>query len=122
MTDRRRLGDAGEDMAAHLLVEHGLSIHERNVRTASGEIDIVARDGDTVVFVEVRTRRAGSGDAALSLTRAKLRRMRRCALEYCSVHGIDPDDARIDVVAIDLPGRRPGPRAATHYRAIEIPD
>jgi len=109
-------------MAARLLVEHGLTIRERNVRTPSGEIDIVAADGDMVVFVEVRTRRAELGDAALSLTRAKLRRMRRCALEYCGLHGIDLGSCRIDVVAIDLPGRRPGSREATHYTAIEIPD
>lgn len=122
MTSRRRLGDAGEDSAARLLRQHGLVIRERNVRTPSGEIDIVATDGDITVFVEVRTRRATPGDAALSLTSTKLRRMRRCALEYCDREGLDPDTARIDVVAIDLPGPMSGEHHAVHYAAIEVPD
>ena len=113
VTARRRLGDVGESIAAHLLSERGFVICERNVRTISGEIDILARDGKEIAFVEVRTRRSTLGIAAASVGSVKRRRMRRCALEYCIEKEIDPDSARLDVVAIDLPGgHRP---AAAQY-------
>jgi putative endonuclease len=60
--DRRKaLGRQGEDLAAAYLVQHGYEVITRNWRTRSGELDIVARDGDWLVFVEVRTRRIGKG-------------------------------------------------------------
>ena len=98
-----------------------MAVLARNVRTPSGEIDIVAEDGDDLVFVEVRARRADPGTAAESLDPRKLRRMWRCAMEYCEQAGADPERVRIDLVSIDL-----GPRDAVaeieHFRALEIPD
>ena len=93
----------------------------RNVRTRGGEIDIVAHDGDDVVFVEVRTRRAIPGLAAESLGTTKLRRMWQCAMDYCESAGVDPARARVDIVSIDL---GPGGQAACveHFRGVEIPD
>jgi putative endonuclease len=58
---RQALGRAGEDIAAAYLSQQGYSIVTRNWRTRSGELDIVARDGEWLVFVEVRARRAGKG-------------------------------------------------------------
>ena len=75
MTARRDLGDFGERVAAHRLESMGMSVIERNVRIGRIEIDLVARDGDEVVFVEVRTRRGPAGLAAESVSPAKLRRM-----------------------------------------------
>ena len=120
--DRRRTGDVGEREAAHHLIGQGFLILDRNVRVPSGEIDIVARDGNTTVFVEVRTRRSEPGSAALSLHRTKLRRMLRCALEYCHLHGLDISTARIDVIAIDRARGQSGIDRTVHYRAIEIPE
>ena len=121
MTARKRLGDFGERVAAHRLEAGGMTILARNVRTPGGEIDLVAADGDDVVFVEVRTRRAVPGLAAESLTRKKLRRMWQCAMDYCDTSAIAPERVRIDVVSIDL-----GPGGATdeiqHFRGIEIPE
>lgn len=121
MTARRRdLGAFGERVAAHRLEASGMTVLDRNVRVPSGEIDIVARDGPDVAFVEVRTRRAGPGAAAESLDARKLQRMWRCAMEYCEQHAVDIETARIDLVSIDLgPGGRPA--VVEHLRALEVP-
>ncbi|MEO9256449.1 MAG: YraN family protein, partial [Tepidiformaceae bacterium] len=95
VTARKLLGDFGERVAAHKLEALGMEILERNVRTRRGEIDLVARDADDMVFVEVRTRRAVPGLAAESLSGIKLRRMWQCAMDYCEANGIAPERARI---------------------------
>ena len=66
---RRALGGQGEELAAAYLIKLGLEIVAHNWRTRSGELDIVARDGEWLVFVEVRTRRVGRGAAAPTLGR-----------------------------------------------------
>lgn len=120
MNARQRLGDFGERIAAHRLEAAGMRVVARNVRTRGGEIDLIAEDGDDLVFVEVRTRRALPGLAAESLKPAKLRRMWQCAMDYCDSEGVAPERARIDVVSIDL---GPAGEAAhvEHFRGIEIP-
>lgn len=120
VTARKALGDFGERVAAHRLEAAGLQIVGRNVRVPGGEIDIVARDGDDLVFVEVRTRRALPGAAAESLDEAKLDRMWSCAMAYCDREQADPETVRIDVVSIDLDstGRV---AAVEHFRGVEIP-
>ena len=76
---RKRLGDAGEEVAAGHLLRRGYRILERNYRTRWGELDIVAFDGVTIAFVEVKTRRAASGrtpfESVHSLKRDQVRRM-----------------------------------------------
>lgn len=120
MNQRQQLGDFGERVAAHRLEASGMTVIARKVRTRGGEIDIVAADGDDIVFVEVRTRRATAGLAAQSLAGPKLRRMWQCAMDYCETSAIAPERARIDVVSIDF---GPGGEAAAieHFRGIEIP-
>ena len=82
-TARQRLGDRAEERAAALLERSGLVIVERNWRCSHGELDIVAREGETLVFVEVRARSdAGWGGARGSITPAKQARLARCALHY----------------------------------------
>jgi putative endonuclease len=121
VNERQRLGEFGERIAGHRIEASGMRVVARNVRTRGGEIDMVAHDGDNVVFVEVRTRRAVPGLAAESLGAVKLRRMWQCAMDYCEAAGVDPSRARIDVVSIDL---GPGGQAAhvEHFRGVEIPD
>jgi putative endonuclease len=120
VTPRRKLGDFGERVARHRLEASGLEVIAANVRVASGEVDLLARDGPDLVFVEVRTRRAGPGAAAETVTPAKLRRMWRCAMDYCEANGRDPDAVRLDMVTIDLDaaGRL---QASEHFRGLEIP-
>jgi putative endonuclease len=94
-------GRAAEAIAAEHLSGHGLAIVERNVRSRHGEIDIVARDGDTLVFVEVRLRRPGRfGGAADSITAAKRARMTAAAGEYLARLARMPV-CRFDVVLLD---------------------
>ncbi len=120
MTARRDLGDFGERVAAHKLESQGMTILERNVRVGRIEIDLVARDGEETVFVEVRTRRGPAGLAAESLGAAKLRRMWQSAVGYCEQRGIGLECARIDVVAVDLDGRGAA-RSVEHFRGVEVP-
>lgn len=93
----------------------------RNVRTGGGEIDLIAEEGKDVVFVEVRTRQGAVGAAAESLTPPKLRRMWQCAMDHCEANGIPPENARIDLVSIDL-GSNGEVAQIEHFRGLEIPD
>jgi len=114
---RRTLGACGEILAARWLDRRGYSVLARNVRTRRGEIDVIARDGLTVVFVEVKTRRAGSRgairrdqDPLLGLGTRQRRRLRRLATEWLA-GGSGPRPRaraiRFDVIAvvIDTRGR-----------------
>jgi putative endonuclease len=83
------------------LRRHGLRPVEENFRCKGGEIDLIMRDGDTLVFVEVRQRGAAShGGAAASITPAKIRRLVRAAQFYLLRFPVTPP-CRFDVVAID---------------------
>ena len=114
------MGDFGERVAAHRLEAAGMTVIGRNVRVPGGEIDIVARDGADLVFVEVRTRRALPGVAAESVDETKLERMWTCAMAYCEREDVDPETVRIDVVSIDL-DRAGRVAAVEHFRGVEIP-
>jgi putative endonuclease len=119
VTSRRKLGDRGEALAARFLLEQGLPVVATNIRTSSGEIDLIVQDGTDLVFVEVRTRRGLAGDAAESLSPTKLQRMWRCAMEYCESQGLDPETARVDAVVIDLGTGGP---VVEHLRGLEVPE
>ena len=104
MSSRRALGDFGERVVAAHLEARGYRIVERNYRAAEAEIDIVARDGDIIVFVEVRTRLGGApGMAELSVDARKQRQLLRAVDRYAQSH---PEAAeaplRIDVVTVEL--------------------
>ncbi|WP_435016183.1 YraN family protein [Tundrisphaera sp. TA3] len=99
-------GDRGEREAARFLRKRGLRILKRGYRTAQGEIDLIARDGDTLVFVEVKSRRAG--EPAEAVTPEKQRRITLAALHFLRRHGLLETPCRFDVVAIVWPeGRHP---------------
>jgi putative endonuclease len=102
-TDRRGLGLRGEELAARHLRRAGLTVVDRNVRLPDGEIDLIARDGDELVFVEVKTR-IGDDETTPddAVTAAKLARLDRLSEAYVARLGT-PDVAwRVDVVAIVL--------------------
>jgi putative endonuclease len=100
--ERQQLGIVGEDLAARELASRGYAILERRYRTRYGEIDIVAEDGDTLVFVEVRARATAEfGHAAESVTDAKKRRVTAMAVDYLARHHVTNRPCRFDVVAID---------------------
>lgn len=106
-TTRREIGQWGEQMAADYLAGKGYRIIERNWCCAGGELDIIAAEGERLVFVEVRTRRGGRfGSAAESVTPAKQNRLIELAQTYLQEKTETPPAWRIDVVAIQLgPGR-----------------
>jgi len=85
MTEARQiLGRTGEDLAAAHLERLGYEVLHRNERTRFGELDLIASDGQTLVFCEVKTRRAGSGSPWDSLTEAKQVQVRRMAGHWLS--------------------------------------
>ena len=84
MAAKDELGRRGERIAEHHLIERGLVVLDRNWRCPSGEIDLVLRDGDETVFVEVKTRAGlGYGHPLEAITMVKLARLRRLAGEWC---------------------------------------
>ena len=102
--DRQQCGREGEERAAAFLAACGLTVVARNVRAAGGEIDLVALDGDTLVFCEIRTRRSGGQGGALeSVTPAKQRQVVRVAQHFLVRHPRwYTRPIRFDVVAIDI--------------------
>lgn len=113
---RRQVGQQGERRAERFLRSLGYAIVERNYRTPRGEIDLVAKDRDTLVFVEVRTRRRdGFGGPLASVGRQKQRQISNTALHYLTHSGLrDRAAARFDVIGIVGEGRRAD---LTHVKA-----
>jgi putative endonuclease len=106
----KSLGRRGEDTAARYLKRHGYRLLARGVRSRLGELDIIAADGRTVVFVEVKTRRSNdAGHPAEAIDVNKQRRMTQAALAYLKANGLLGYSARFDVVAVTWPenSRRP---------------
>ena len=100
---RQQLGADGESMACAELERLGYAIVERNYRIRGGEIDIVARDAGTIVFVEVKTKTDGSyGDPVDEVTPQKQRQVMAMG-EYYAAYCCPPDTpCRFDVVAVDI--------------------
>jgi putative endonuclease len=99
--NRTQRGRAGEDAAAELLEAAGYRIVARNVRLPDGEIDIIARDGDTVVFVEVKARASRSfGSAVAAVDARKRATLRRIAADWLQI-AAPGARARFDVVTFD---------------------
>ena len=103
-TDNLSVGERGENIAEAYLRGRGFAILEKNYRCKSGEVDIVARDGDTIVFVEVKTRRnLAYGPPQLAVTSFKQRQISRTALTWLAHHKKTNAIARFDVIAILVP-------------------
>jgi putative endonuclease len=94
-------GAAAETLAAEFLRARGLAVVKRNYRCRGGEIDLIARDGATLVFVEVRLRRSSAfGGARASITAAKRRRLKFAAGLFLSGLGREPP-CRFDAILLD---------------------
>lgn len=114
--NNQAVGRTGEDAAAQFLSKQGCDVVARNVRLRQGEIDLIVRDGPTLVFVEVKARRSiGRGRPAEAVGPEKQRRLARLALAWLARHpGWREAPVRFDVVALT---GRPGDWAIEH-----IPD
>ncbi len=117
MDARQSLGKLGEELACAELQRRGYAILARRYRSRFGEIDIIARDGDTVVFVEVKAR-AGEefGGAAAAVTRWKQRRITQMAVDFLARQRLSESPCRFDVVAIDFEDGKP--RIAVYANAF----
>jgi len=117
---RRTLGQRGEDRAARYLRRLGYKILARGRRLAPGELDLVALNGRTIVFVEVKTRTSADvGHPADAVDAVKQRRLTRLAVTFMKRHGLLEYPARFDVIAITWPDRRGRPTIEHFKNAFE---
>lgn len=113
--NRKKTGTAAEKLAARLLVSRGMRVIGMNVRCRFGEIDIVAEEDGTVVFVEVKSKRGRRrGLPEEMLTRQKRLRLTRLASAWLQRHHRPASPARFDVVAVEW--REAGQPDVRHYR------
>ncbi len=105
---RLDLGRSGEQIAAKYLRKKGFRILEQNYRTRAGEIDIIAKIGEVIVFTEVKTRKGKFLDSPLAaVTIQKQRQISKVALEYLKNEDLFDMDGRFDVIAVEVRPLRP---------------
>lgn len=114
-----KLGKEGERLAGDLLEKQGFKILSRNFKTKLGQIDIIAKEKDTVCFIEVKTRKSNDPEGlGYSLNHKKIRHLSRAALEYLKTNNLLGVPARFDVVwAIMLSD---GPQLSIIRNAFEL--
>ncbi len=101
--DRIRTGKKGEDIAVAYLKKEGYEVLERNYRCLFGEVDIIAKDGDTIVFVEVKSRRSEQfGVPQMAVGMEKQKKLSRISMKYLEDRNLYPCNARFDVVAVKI--------------------
>ena len=106
--NKHQKGEWGENLAAHFLKEKGYRIIERNYRYDRGEIDIVAQDGNDLVFVEVKLRETEAfGSPEESITPFKEEQLKKVAEGYLFEHNLEDQSCRFDVVAITFADGKP---------------
>jgi putative endonuclease len=99
----KETGKKGEEIAVAYLKNKGYRIRERNYRCPFGEIDIIALDGEAVVFVEVKSRKSDDfGDPEAAVDTRKQAKLSRAALNYINEHNLNDRNARFDVVAVSF--------------------
>jgi putative endonuclease len=104
MADRRgAVARLGEDAAAQYLAGAGYTVLDRNYRCAAGEVDVVAREGNVIVFAEVRARSGPTfGTPEDSVTKAKAGKMAACAMTYLAARPARHSSWRVDFIAVDV--------------------
>lgn len=118
-SSRRERGQRGEGAAADFLEKLGYKIQARNFRTRYGEIDLIASDGDTLIFVEVRSRyTANLGPPEESISYKKRARLRQLALLYLSAYPGSWKGLRFDVVTVNYTGRMEQPLIKLYQNAF----
>jgi putative endonuclease len=107
-TQKKELGKKGEDLALRFLKKNGYRIFARNYVCKMGEIDIIAKEKDTLAFIEVKTRTSTAfGPPQLAVNSAKQMQLSKVALYFLKEKGIEDVKARFDVVAILLGPKGP---------------
>jgi putative endonuclease len=114
---RAALGEYGESLAARHLAAEGMTLLDRNWRCDEGELDLVLRDGATLVVCEVKTRTGTSfGTPHEAVGPVKLDRLRRLAERWAEARGVRPHGIRVDLVAVLRPAK--GPASLEHVRGL----
>ena len=104
-SQKRTTGDWGEQVAEQELVKRGYTIIERNFNTRFGEIDLIAKEGEEMVFIEVKLRKSDTyGTALESITEQKIQKFHNTVEIYLQKHKLEDTPFRIDVIAIDKTG------------------
>ena len=104
LTHNQALGAYGELLAARYLTSQGMVLLDHNWRCPVGELDLVLREGKTLVICEVKTRTSNDyGTPHEAIDRSKVERLRRLAAAWLRVHSARPDDIRLDLVAVLQP-------------------
>jgi len=104
---KRELGQRGEAIICQYIESKGMRLIERNFHCRGGEIDIIARDGDTVAFIEVKTRtNTNYGTAAEAVTLTKMRRITAAANGFIEKNGLHDNYFRFDVAEVYINGER----------------
>jgi putative endonuclease len=118
--DRQSCGKAGEDVACDELRRRGYAILARRYRTRVGELDIVARDGDTLVFIEVKARRSlAFGAPEEAVTWRKQRKLQTMASDFLARSRLMDVPCRFDVVAVSFPTAAGSPRVEVFQQAFD---
>lgn len=116
MNEKQKLGRYGEERAFQYLKDRGYVFLDRNWRCAHGEIDLVMRDGNRLVFIEVKTRNGnGFGHPFEAITPNKIVRMRKLVAEWCLNARISSANVRLDAVAVLV---RDGRVAIEHLKQV----
>lgn len=116
MSQKQFLGKYGEDLAAQYLEDRGYQILERNWRSSSGEIDLIAKQKSKIVFIEVKTRNGtGYGHPFEAITSAKVARMRKLVAQWCQLNQVSGLEIRVDAIAVMI---RSGKVALEHLKQV----
>lgn len=114
-------GSRGEKAAARYLRENGYEVLERNWRCKVGELDLICVKGDTIIFVEVKTRsQSAMADPLGAVDTPKRRKLSRAAAEYLTTHDAWDSPCRFDVVAIVIPEKGAKPQIVHIENAFEL--
>ena len=121
MSQSKEVARIGEGLAAQYLKEQGYQILEHNYRLRTGEIDLIAKEGDRTVFVEVKTRRTLKfGVPQAAVTPAKQKQISKIALSYLQTHDMLDVPCRFDVIAIFLSSKSTPPKLEHIQNAFEF--
>ncbi len=103
LKNKKEIGAIGEEIVVSLLEEKGVTVLERNFRCRFGEIDVIARDGDKLVFIEVKTRKSRKyGVPEEAVDYRKQRKLRSLAAYYLAKHAVRASGCRFDVYSVCL--------------------
>ena len=117
LNHNQALGAYGGLLAARFLTRQGMVLLDHNWRCPQGEIDLVLRDGRTLVICEVKTRTSNDyGTPHEAIDRRKVDRLRRLAASWLRAHSVHPDDIRLDLVAVLQP--RSGEPEIDHVQGL----